>query len=138
MKQKIVSFITAFCFLVILVLPVFAAETECIGYGPFATCEKNSQQQFNSTFSIVIQIMLVGAALTALFFAIQGALKYMQSGGDPKTLDSAQKEITWSFVGLVMIFITFVFYGLVVNNILGIGTYSNGNFSIPFPTLGGK
>lgn len=120
----------------ILIKDIFAQNnTPCVGYGD-DPCKNTGAQSFGNAFSITIQIVLFVFALLALFRIIQGALKYINSGGDPKQVDNAQKEITWAVVGLVLTIILFAVYGLLLT-ITGIGTTGPNGFQFIIPTFKG-
>ncbi|MCL5094224.1 MAG: hypothetical protein M1355_03770 [Patescibacteria group bacterium] len=65
--------------------------------------------------SIVNYILGFGAALTVLFIII-GAILYIVSGGDEKSVGRAQRIILNSIIGLVIIIISFVIVRFVQTN----------------------
>jgi len=53
---------------------------------------------------VVIQIVLIVAALVALLFLIIGGIKWITAGGDKAATESARGTITSALVGLVIVF----------------------------------
>lgn len=47
------------------------------------------------------------AGFILLFYLIFGGFKYMSSGGDTKSIDSAKRTITTALIGFIIIFVSF-------------------------------
>lgn len=73
-----------------------------------------------SFISSSIRIALLVAAILVLVFMLWGAFEWITSGGDKEKLARAQSRITQAVVGLLMIFVALVIFGLLVGDILGI------------------
>lgn len=55
----------------------------------------------------IIRVLIIGAAVFFVFFFIIGALRWIMSGGDPKSIESARNQIVHALIGLVIIFSLF-------------------------------
>ena len=53
---------------------------------------------------VIIQVILIAAALVALIFLIIGGIKWITSGGDKAQVESARNTITSALIGLVVVF----------------------------------
>lgn len=67
-----------------------------------------------------ISIALLVAGFLVLVFMLLGAFQWVTSGGDKEKLARAQSRITQAVVGLLMIFVALVIFGLIVGDVLGI------------------
>ncbi len=56
---------------------------------------------------VVINWSLIFATIVALFLVIYSGIKFINSGGDPKSVDSAKKTLTFALVGLIVVFLSF-------------------------------
>lgn len=72
----------------------------------------------------LITAALVFAGAVALILLIIGGAKYITSKGDPAKVESAKKTITWTLVGLVLIFLSFFIVGL-ISSITGVDQIQN-------------
>ena len=50
---------------------------------------------------VVINWSLIAATIVALFLVIYTGIKFINSGGDPKSIDSAKKMLTFALIGLI-------------------------------------
>jgi hypothetical protein len=66
-----------------------------------------------SMISAIIIIILVIAALVFLFMLILGGIKYITSGGDKGSTESARSQITAALIGLVIVFAAWAIVNLV-------------------------
>lgn len=73
-----------------------------------------------------IEILIVVAIITCLFYLVYGGFKVLMSGGNPKKFEAAKTHLTYSIIGLVIVFLSF----LIVNVI----TYFFG-FELPLDKL---
>lgn len=89
--------------------PVFAA-TENGDYivnisppegSPFV---KLGQYTLPELVPVIIQIILIVAALIALIFLIVGGIKWITSGGDKTALEGARGTVTSALIGLLIVF----------------------------------
>ena len=56
---------------------------------------------------VVINWSLIAATIVALFLVIYTGIKFINSGGDPKSIDSAKKMLTFALIGLIVVFLSF-------------------------------
>ncbi len=63
--------------------------------------------------SALIIIILVIAALVFLFMLILGGIRYITSGGDKGSTESARSQITAALIGLVIVFAAWAIINLV-------------------------
>ena len=86
-------------------------------------------------FSVVIQLVIVVAALITLFQLLMGAIDWINSSGEKEKLAKAQNKILNAIVGLLLVIIAFVVFSVISNQILGGNiiqcTTTGCNFNIP-------
>jgi hypothetical protein len=58
-------------------------------------------------FKNIVNAALIFAGATALAFIIVAGFTLMNSGGDPKKLETAQKTLMFAIIGLVLILMSF-------------------------------
>ena len=68
----------------------------------------------------VIRMLFLFAGFIVAYNIIQGGLDWVQSGGEKEKVEKAQKKITASIIGLIILFATIAIVGL-VESIFGIG-----------------
>ena len=78
-----------------------------------------------------IQILLIGAGLTAFFYLLMGGFQWITSGGDKAGVDAARQKILAAIIGLVIVFATWALITL-LEKFLGV-TIISGPISIPKP-----
>lgn len=61
----------------------------------------------------IVDVAFIFSGLVALFFIIWSGLRFIQSGGDPKKVDSARKTLTYAIIGLILIFLAFAIINLI-------------------------
>lgn len=64
-------------------------------------------------FGHLINAALIFAGIVAVIFVILAGYKYLTSGGDAKKLESAQKTLTYTIIGLVLIAFSFLIVNLI-------------------------
>lgn len=64
-------------------------------------------------FGNVVKIALAASGVVLFVLLVIGGLKYITSGGDPKTAESAQKTITYAIGGLLLILASFLILELI-------------------------
>lgn len=67
-------------------------------------------------FQNLIQAALFLSGVVALFYIIYAGFQYINSGGDAKTVEGAQKTLTYAIIGLVIVLLSF----FIVNFIAGL------------------
>lgn len=70
-------------------------------------------------FSVVIQLVILVAALTTLFQLLIAAINWIGSDGDKEKLIKAQNKILNAVVGLLLVIIAFVIFSVISNQVLG-------------------
>ena len=68
-----------------------------------------------SIISTIVQILLIGAVVVALFFLIWGGIKWITSGGDKAKVESARSTIIGAIIGLVIAFAAFMILTVVAS-----------------------
>lgn len=64
---------------------------------------------------VVINWSLIFAVIIALFLVIYSGIKLINSGGDPKSVDSARKMLTFALIGLIVVFLSFFIINLIAD-----------------------
>ena len=112
-----------------LALPAFAQ----ININPCPTqsgfnglCNLNANR-IGPVLSAVITILLIAAALIALFFLIWGGIRWITSGGDKSKVESARNTIIASIIGLIISLLAF----FIITLVLGIFNLSLSNLQLP-------
>lgn len=73
----------------------------------------------NKIISILIGIISAIAFIYFIFVFFTGGLSWVSSGGDPKSIEKAQKQITNGIVGLIVV-VAAIFITQLLGSILGI------------------
>jgi hypothetical protein len=89
-------------------------------------CNLNANR-IGPVISSVVTILLIGAALIALFFLIWGGIKWITSGGDKSKVESARNTIIASIIGLIIALLAF----FIITVVLGVFNISLSNLQIP-------
>lgn len=90
------------------------------GIGPLGkTNPAQSISQLTQIFSLVIGILTIIASIWFLFNLLSGAISLIGSGGDKTKVQEAQKRITNSLIGLVLVIVS-VFIIQIIGEIIGI------------------
>jgi len=84
-----------------------------INLNPGGTFGNLGNIQFETLISSAIIIILVIAALAFLFMLILGGIRYITSGGDKGSTESARSQITAALIGLVIVFAAWAIINLV-------------------------
>src|SRR5690349_7405124 len=61
-----------------------------------------SANNIGTLISSIVTILLIAAAIIALFFLIWGGIRWITSGGDKSKVDSARQTIIASIIGLIV------------------------------------
>lgn len=75
----------------------------------------------NGLIGGIIQVLLIVAILTSLFFLIYGGIRYTTSGGDRGKVDQARSTLVAALVGLVLALIAFAITDFVLYFFTGQG-----------------
>lgn len=93
--------------------PVFAENNnfirgnDCVYSGGAGIGEIATIECIPVIFSNAIYWLLILSGTVAIFLIIFGGIKFLTSGGDQKSVDTAKKIITWAVIGLVVILLSF-------------------------------
>jgi len=63
-------------------------------------------------FGVIINGLLITAAVLCVFFIIWGGIKIVMSEGDPKNIDSGRNTIIYAAIGLALAFLAFSFVNI--------------------------
>jgi len=85
---------------------------------PIVTDEDPGASAFTNFLSTAIGVMTIVAIIWFVFTLFSGAIAWLSSGGDKQKLQNAQKQITTSLVGLVIV-ISAIFLIKIVGVIFG-------------------
>ena len=61
----------------------------------------------------VINALIVIAGIVTLFMIVWAEYKFVMSEGDPEKISSARKTLIYAIVGLIFIFLSFVFLNVI-------------------------
>lgn len=56
---------------------------------------------------VIINWAIVVAGIVALFLVIYAGIKFINSGGDPKSVDAAKKALTYALIGFIVVLLSF-------------------------------
>lgn len=89
-------------------------------------CNLNANR-IGPVISSVVTILLIAAALIALFFLIWGGIRWITSGGDKSKVESARNTIIASIIGLIIALLAF----FIITVVLGVFNITLTNLQIP-------
>jgi hypothetical protein len=115
-----------------LALPAFAINVDPCPRGTtngtnFSGLCNLSANNIGNVISGVITILLIAAAIIALFFLIWGGIRWITSGGDKSKVDSARQTIIASIIGLIISLLAF----FIITLVLGLFNLSLTNLQLP-------
>jgi hypothetical protein len=90
----------------------------------------NGKNSVGYVLGLAITLMFIIAVIVALFFLVQGGIKWITSQGDTKNVEGARNQIIAAAVGLAFTFLSYLIINLMLQFFLG----TNIN-SITIPTL---
>lgn len=93
--------------------------------------DKSGPTSVGGVLGAVINVMFVLAAIIALWFLVQGGIRWITSQGDTKNVEGARNQIIAAAVGLAVTFLAYLIVNLMLQFFLG--TSLN---SIVIPQLG--
>lgn len=82
----------------------------------WSECVKDGVATLNCVPAIFLNILsalLMFSGLTALVMFIAGGFKLMNSKGDAKKLEGAQKNFTYGIIGLIIVLFSFVIINVI-------------------------
>ena len=86
--------------------------------------------QAGNVIGAVVQILLIIAIISSLFFLIWGGVRWITSGGDKGKVDSARSTLVAAIIGLVISLLAFFILNLVLVVVTG-----QGISTLKIPTL---
>jgi len=108
-------------------VPVNPCPSTTGGGTNFSTlCNLNSSK-IGAVLSEIITIVLIAAAIIALFFLIFGGIRWITSGGDKAKVESARNTIIASIIGLIIALLSF----FIITIVLGFFGLSLSNLTLP-------
>ncbi len=66
-----------------------------------------------SVLQWAITLLIAGAIIVALFMLIYSGIQWIQSGGDKQKVEAARRRITFTIIGLVVIFLSFMIISII-------------------------
>ena len=69
---------------------------------------------------LAINLFITGAGLFLLVYLLWGAFDWITSNGEKEKVQKAQNKITYALIGMILIFVVIVVYGVIAGDILGI------------------
>lgn len=100
------------------------------GFGPlgkFALDIGTATNLFNKVISNIIAVLTISAGLWFILQFILGAWGWLTAGGDKSALENAQKKITNSLIGLVIV-VAAIFLVDLIGKLLGLEILRPGKF----------
>lgn len=82
-----------------------------------------------------VSLFITASGLILLIYMLWGAFDWIVSGGDKERVAKAQSKITNALIGMLVIFVVLVVFGLFAGNILGIIKVTDGGWQISIPHL---
>lgn len=67
-----------------------------------------------------IRLFITGAGILLLIYMLWGTLDWITSNGEKEKVSKAQNKITFALVGMLLVFVVLVVFGVVAGDILGI------------------
>lgn len=61
----------------------------------------------------IIYWLVTIVGIFALFLVIYSGIKFINSGGDPKSVDSAKKTLTYAIIGLLVVLFSFAIINII-------------------------
>lgn len=74
---------------------------------------------FETIFGNIIKAAIGFGAIALFCMLLIGGFGYLNSGGDPKHVEAAQKTITYALVGLVLILLSYLML-LLISTLTGV------------------
>lgn len=70
-------------------------------------------KDLGDVFSSLVRSFLGFAGIVLFILLVVGGFKYITSGGDPKSVEGAQKTLTYAIGGLIVILLSFLILVLI-------------------------
>lgn len=72
-----------------------------------------SSTPLSTIVNVFFGVLTVAAVILALFFLVSGGIDWITSGGDKQKIASARQKITFSIIGLVLVFLAFFIINII-------------------------
>ncbi|MFA7301771.1 MAG: hypothetical protein WC069_05650 [Candidatus Shapirobacteria bacterium] len=133
MKKTITFFtlITLFCLTPFFNTPVFAQIINPT-FGNQQISSVDPQLYFNNVLSAIFSIFFIVGTIYFIWHIVFAGYHFIATEGDPKAYETAKNQITYSVVGIFVIFSVFAIIKL-VGTVLGIAGLED--LTITWPTL---
>lgn len=131
MKKITAAISTAAAYLT-LAVPAFADAPINVNPCPDSTSQFSTlctlkANSIGTILSSAVTIILIGAAVIALFFLIFGGIRWITSGGDKAKVESARGTIIAAIIGLIIALLAF----FIITIVLGFFNISLSNLQLP-------
>lgn len=143
--KKLFAFLLPFIVFVSLASPAFAQTQNKLNNNP-EDClySGGGTEDAVVTIACVIPLfanavywLLILSGTVALFFIIFGGIRFLTSGGDPKSIEAARKIITWAIIGLVVVLLSFGIVAFIAEA-TGVRCITNFGFTACYSSGGGS
>lgn len=98
-------------------------DTACDGFqnalGSSGGCGEEGGEQINSTLETVVNILSAIVAIISVIMILIAGIKYVTSGGDAGSINSAKDTIIYAIVGLVIVAVAQFIVNFVLANVTG-------------------
>lgn len=83
---------------------VFAATKNSVNLSPGGEFNGLANISLIGSVPVILQVIMIVAAIVALIFLIIGGIKWITSGGDKTAVEAARNTITSALIGLLIVF----------------------------------
>ena len=128
-RMKRIATLLALVYSFAAAAPAYAMSI-CPAGSSFSNLCKLNQNKVGSAVGVVIQVLLVIAIISCVFFLIWGGIRWIASGGDKGKVDQARGTLTAAVVGLVIALLSFF-----ILNVILIVVTGKGITTLTIPTL---
>ena len=121
--KKTIGIATGITAALSLALPAYATVNvdPCANMGTLAALCNLKSDKFGSLVGEVVTVLLILAALIALFFLIWGGIRWITSSGDKAKVEAARNTIISALIGLIIAFLAY-FILTVILGLFGLNT----------------
>lgn len=85
-----------------IIQPVYAADCDIPGNCPAGL------QQIEDIFKNFIQVIVYFGFIVLVIMLVWAGIKYLTSGGEPKTVAQAHQTVTWALLGILFLAIAWL------------------------------
>jgi magnesium-transporting ATPase (P-type) len=102
---------------------------------PIDTLPDDPQAALAKIIGTGIQIFIFVAGIFLLIYLLWGAFDWIVSSGEKERITKAQNKITNAILGMLLIVVLIVIYGVITQDILGIITKTPTGWQLNIPTF---